>query len=726
MKSRVDASGLGLLRACACAVSIAGLVISLGAKSVFAAEPASPASANPEAKTRIARASGAGNVLLDAARLLDLGEVEEARKLLLQVVQCIPAEREFLLLLESRIALAEGRYGEAAAGFAARLESRVPAPAEVFVGALLGAAEVLEKQGESAAAARKITQFLKSGREIPIAEPLFQKVAMLLSESLDPNEGELRDCTKQGPVEHQALARFYLGQFYLNLGKGEKCAEELRVFCEKHPEHRLRPAAFLRRAEVLIEREQWVEADKLLSEAVLQSADAGTTKALWLRHAQVAFKQGAFPIALARFTHVLESAGGELLDVHYNAGLTAIRAGDFARANVELQRISAAPQGSEPAAELELEIALYRVALRQNQAEEALLGFIRNHPGHPRLGDARVALAEFYSAQAEHAPADSGPRGARALRDKASGLLRVVSSDPQSPKSTVQARYLAVFLADAGPNRNDNEALQLGEAFLKEFPNSPLAPEVRMKCGELYFRRRDCANAEFHFATVASQWPESPLAETALLLAGQCASSLLNPGSVDRALAYWDKVASGNGALRWKARYQEAAVKCRIGDEAEGVVLFDVILKAGSGVPVDLRLAAQCGKADAMLAMVRRKAASEEEVVREYQVLAESPEATPVWRNQALYKIAKIYEPKAVDRALEAFEKVLAAPGTVESGEFFWSFKAGFDAARLHENQSRWRQAIGVYEKLSAIPGPRAAEARARAQQLRLEQFLWD
>jgi len=691
-----------------------------GVSPVAAAFPSVPGTLAPDFN---------GERLARAARLLESGSVAEARTELLRVENPIPAESEYLKLLESRCALEEGRFVEAAAGFAERLESRVPVPAEVFMGALLGAAEVSERQGDPVAGARKILQFLKSGRELPDAEPLFQKLAVLLSESPDPREAEFRDCTRQGPVAHQALARFYLGQFYVNLGKGEKCAAELAAFCEAYPEHRLRAAAFLRRAEIAMDLARWVEAEGLLSEAAGNCADPALARVLEVRLGVVAFKSGDHKLALDRFTRVLQRAGdkaADVLDVRFNAGLSAIRLGDLNRASAELQLLKASAESGDLAPELELELASARVSAGQQQAEEALLSFLRNQPQHPRLGDARVALAEFYAAQAGSAAQETGPRGARALRERATGLLKVVAMDPQSPQSTVQARYLAVFLADSGQPRNEDEVIRLGEEFLREFPNSALSAEVRMKLGEVYYRRRDCANAELHFSSLASQSPDSPLAETALFLAGQCASSLLNLGSVDRALAYWDKVAGGNGALRWKARYQQAAVKCRIGDEAEGVVLFDVILKAGAGVVPDLRLAAQCGKADALLALVKRGAASREDVLREYQSLADAAEATPVWRNQALYKMGKVLEPGDPKAALEVFAKVLNAPGTVEAGEFFWSYKAGFDGARIQENRSAWREAIGLYEKLAGIPGPRAGEARTRAQQLRLEHFLWD
>jgi tetratricopeptide (TPR) repeat protein len=247
-----------------------------------------------------------------------------------------------------------------------------------------------------------------------------------------------------------------------------------------------------------------------------------------------------------------------------------------------------------------------------------------------------------------------------------------------------------------------------------------------MKLGEVYLRRGDSANAEVQFATVAQQQPEGPLAEKALFLAGQCASNLLNTGSVDRALAYWDKVAAGKGGLRWKARYQQAAVKSRLGEEAEGAVLFELVVKAAEGVSADLRLAALCGRADALLSLAKRTSAPLEDALAEYRALAEDAEVTPMWRNQALYKMGKALESADAALALQSFDRVLQSEGTVEAGEFFWSYKAGFDAARLHEAAEAWRKAIAVYERLAAMPGPRAQEARSRARQLRLERFIWD
>ena len=56
--------------------------------------------------------------------------------------------------------------------------------------------------------------------------------------------------------------------------------------------------------------------------------------------------------------------------------------------------------------------------------------------------------------------------------------------------------------------------------------------------------------------------------------------------------------------------------------------------------------------------------------------------------------------------------------------EFFWFYKAGFNAAQLLETDSKWESAAAVYQKLAAAGGTRSDEARERLDRLRLEHFL--
>jgi hypothetical protein len=124
--------------------------------------------------------------------------------------------------------------------------------------------------------------------------------------------------------------------------------------------------------------------------------------------------------------------------------------------------------------------------------------------------------------------------------------------------------------------------------------------------------------------------------------------------------------------------------------------------------------------------MAKRGAIPLAEALSEYETLASQPDVPPVWRNQALHKKAKALEPTRQQEALEGFYRVLDSPNSVASGEFFWLFKAGFDAARILEGRQAWRDCVAMYERLASLGGPRAQEAKNRASQIRLERFLWD
>jgi tetratricopeptide (TPR) repeat protein len=302
----------------------------------------------------------------------------------------------------------------------------------------------------------------------------------------------------------------------------------------------------------------------------------------------------------------------------------------------------------------------------------------------------------------------------------------VATEQPAAPATAAHADYLAIFLADAKPERKDEEVLQLGERFLRTHRESPLVPEVRMKLGQIYFHRDDFANAETQLGTLAHETPESPYAETALYLAGESAMRQINPAAVDRALTLFDEVVKRGGAFKLHARQQQAIIQSRLGKETEAVTLYDVILAADPPAEPELRFAALAGKGDNLLVLGRKDPAQTSAAIAAFEQLAAQPGVTPSWRNQALYKKAKALEQlRRTPEALTAYYEVLDRSAGSER-EYFWYYKAGFDAARLFEQQSQWKSAIGIYEKMAKVDGPRSAEASARVKQLRLEKFLWE
>ena len=663
-----------------------------------------------------------------ASVAIDQGRVEDARNFLRLAVPGSQTDKHAVGLLEARLMLHQGRASEAEAGFSAVIHSGQLMPEHLLLGAALGHMDALMAQGRPEEAGKFLFQFLSQNPTAPRTgrERLFQRWVKILSEQPGaPDEG-LRKTAGSGGALDRPLATYFLGEFYASIGRPARAEEERERFCRDYPGHALVARACLMRAEVALARGDLDQALGFISQGIAVCWDPELRSVLQFREAVVRYRKGQFAEALERFETLMRGESPLASDAVFNAALAALKLGNYRKAAQLGETLGKNVASKQLAVELELETVLQRCRDGHSQAEESLKTFLKSHPGHPREADVKLAFVELTHQQLISLPAGSAASAGQPLRARANSYFQQVRATPLAPSTAEQAAYLEVFLADAEQPRDDARIIELAESFVRVFADSPLIPEMRMKLGEIYFRRKDFANAETQFAILIALQPEGALAETSGYLAGQCAANLLNPGSVDRALTYWDEVARRTGPLRWKARYQQASVKCRLEQESEGVVLFDLILKAPSGVDQDLRFAALCGKADALLAVAKREALPVEQAVSQYQLLAKEADAFPHWRNQALYKTAKALEASRPLESLEAFVQLLDSPGSMDAGEYFWVFKAGFDAARFLERQAAWRDAVNIYERMAKMPAPRAQEAGARARQIRLERFLWE
>ncbi|PYK33131.1 MAG: hypothetical protein DME54_13490, partial [Verrucomicrobia bacterium] len=240
---------------------------------------------------------------------------------------------------------------------------------------------------------------------------------------------------------------------------------------------------------------------------------------------------------------------------------------------------------------------------------------------------------------------------------------------------------------------------------------------------EIYYRHQDFANAQTQFEILAQQNPDSPLGEKALFFAAKSAMSSMAEHSLDRAIVLFDEVVRLNGALRWAARNEQAVIERKLGKPQDALVLYDEVLK--SDAAQSEKREALCGKGDIFFEMGGN--ANYQQAIQIYDQLASEKNGSIHWRNQALFKKALCLEKKN-DRAgaLETFYKILEDEARPDGRrELFWYYKAGFNAARLLEEDSKWESAAAIYERLAATGGNRREEAKARLNHLRLEHFLW-
>ena len=652
-----------------------------------------------------------------AGLLLESGEAKRARVVLDTVRDVSPADELWRKYLDGRLLLAERKFPPALALFQALLGE--PGLAEnLRFGATLGASDATLQLSGADTADTVIEQFIARSPASQFLDAAFARLDQIYAQQARPSETVLKPWSREGSPRLLAPARFYIARMRLRAKNPDGAMKTLTGLVDDLPDSPLVPAARLMQADILLAKDDLTKDDLTRAVAAVEEAERRATDdaqraEIEMRKALIHYRQQEWLLAANSFHRAAERSAKLRPNATFDAALAALALGNHDRFYADYQTLSAAAPESPLRSALLLEQGLAQARAADARAAETLDLFLHHFPQHPRQGEARLALAELaFAAQ------DS---------DEAARYLRVANEAAPAPDTAEHAAYLAIFLADGAQPPADDAVIERAKTFLTDHPRSPLLAEVRMKLGQLYVRAGDHSDAETQFTLLAQEQPAGPYAEAALFLAGQSAMRAINAGAVDRALALFDQVVKRDGPLKLYARQQQAIVQSKLGKESEAVVLYDAILTATPAPDAELRSAALCGKGDNLLILGRQDAKQLEAAIATFDQLATLPGVAPVWRNQALFKKGRALQSLArPDEALAAWYDVLdkTAP---EGRDFFWYYKAGFDAADLFRTQEQWKSAAGIYEKMAKVPGPRAAEAKERATQLKLEKFLpWD
>lgn len=147
--------------------------------------------------------------------------------------------------------------------------------------------------------------------------------------------------------------------------------------------------------------------------------------------------------------------------------------------------------------------ALYfeaRSALAEDRERTAVRLFEtleRDHPHHPRAGEARLQLAQYFlnTDQPE------------AARDQ----LTAIVETPSSPEQAARSLYL---LGQSERNRgNLDTALTHFEEVRTDYPNTEVAPAAFYALGSVHVRRQQYSEAASAFEALGEQYPNSPFSQ---------------------------------------------------------------------------------------------------------------------------------------------------------------------------------------------------------------------
>ena len=650
--------------------------------------------------------------LRSAKLYIDKGDAINARRVLDDMQPKSVGEQNDRRLLRGRLELVLQRPEKAMSVFEELLKTPEKVSHATLIAALFGMVDAHVQLKTPDAGADLIEEFINRYPADPDLPALFARLDELYRAVRKPSRSELEKWVRNPEQPRRTFARWYLARLENRAGRRDRARQlfrDVRRADVKPPEV---AAALLEFAQLEMEDWNFDEAIAILDDARLLHPEPSVVDRINLLAAKTQFLAKRFEVATAGFEQIGHSNSPWAKIALLNASAGWLQLGDHERFAANYNELEIRGVDEESRANLRLEEALMEAAKGDNKAARALQQFIREFPKSPRVSEAWVSLAEL----AYHS---SPPR----IDEARTNLARALDSTPTAA-ATERADYLMIWIEDSN-GADEIRVIDLAKRFLQQHGGSAFAPEVRMKLAEIYYRRQDFANAQTQFEILAKENPDNRMGENALFFAAESAMSSMGEGSLDRAIVLFDQVVRLNGPLRWAARNEQAVIERKLGKPQDALVLYDEVLKSDAGLPE--KREALCGKGDIFFEMGGSRPENYQRALEIYEQLASGKDTPIHWRNQALFKKALCLEKKN-DRpgALATFYKVLEDEARPDRrSELFWYYKAGFNAARLLEDDSKWESAAAVYEKLAAAGGSRSEEAKARLNRLRLEHFLW-
>jgi len=668
---------------------------------------------------------GARATLGKAKLLLERNDLSTADRLLRAIKPQLLAERNQRRFLLGRLNLAQGHPDRAIETLSVILKNPEGVSHPLLIATLFALADAHAQTHTPEGGDDALEDFIDHHPDDSALPEVFARLDELYQMERKPSTNELERWMHDSAQPRQALAQWYFARSKLRSGDRESAIALLTRVRNAGVRLPSLGEADLELARLHLAREEWEPVIAAAEAARKQNpAPAFQEEADWLI-AETWYRRGQLEKAAPIYEQLAEQMPAHSGRALFNAALCWLRLDRPNELAADFRRVANDPAQRAVEGELLLEEGAVQAAQGDLQARQTFEKFIHDFPQSPRVSEAWVALAElaFHEAKPNLATARQDLARAREARPTAAAQER--------------ADYLQIWIEDATPSAGEGAVITTATQFLKDHRDSIFAPEVRMKLAEAYYRRGDFANAQTQFELLGQsanrtessrgdQKPEALLAEKALFFAARSAMSSMGPDALDHALSLLDQVVKLNGEMKWVARNEEAAIERRLGKNREELALYDEVLK--NDVKPAERREALCGKADILYEMGAGDAQNYKQAIQLYEQLATETGVPAHWRNQAEFKKGKALE-KLNDKegALTTYYRVLEEGARPDlQHEFFWFYKAGFNAAHLLEETNDWKSAVAVYRKLAAVGGTRSDEAKARLTQLRLEHFLWE
>ncbi|HEX8372616.1 MAG TPA: outer membrane protein assembly factor BamD [Chthoniobacterales bacterium] len=624
-----------------------------------------------------------------------------------------PAVARAATLLQAQSSLLSKNYPEAERSFRLLFADPAQLTSSDYAAVCLGLARALGEQSRLDEAGDLLESFIDQRPRHEKLSDIFAELNSVYQREKNPSQNQLRRWSRDAKhPERQALAIYYQSQFDLRDKGSDAALATLSAWLDKFPSHSLRSSVLLRYGEQLVAEKKVAEGIRRLTEGLSLSASKETTGELHVALAKAFYATNKFARAAEHFKQASQFLTRSTEHLLYNVALCWLRGSEFQKFLTVYQEFSQLFPESDLRRDLLIEEGFLQARSEQlKEARDTLRLFVRDFPEHPRRADAHIALAEISMAASGSETAEQ---------------LALAAQAKPAPEVLERAAYLNFFQKNSQEKTDHQKRIAEAEAFLKEYPSSTFEAEVRFKLGEAYFAEKDYTSAGAQFELISDKFPDSALVEQARFLAGQSAVRTMSPKAIDGAIPLFQKVVQMKGTLKDYALYELATIKKNAAAYGDAIILYNDLL--GQNPPADLLASTLASKAETHYLQGDVDPKNLDEAIATFDRLINLPDVSRYWKNLALYKKGKAlqWQGKKAEM-LAAYYDALALPSEQnETPEYFWFYRAGFDAAETLETDQQWTAAIAIYRKLADAKGPRSAEAEERIKRLRLEHFIWE
>ena len=629
--------------------------------------------------------------LLDLAELeLAQGKIAEARKAAIDADTKKGADTTRRMFLSARMAFLENDW----ALTIGLLNDLKPLNSQMALESVILRSKALSLSGGDAEMG--LEEFIANNPDVEGLERAFAALDEIYVSEVNPSSSELkRWANEKDNTLRCKLAVYYLARFEARLKNTQAAAALLETLSTSPASNPLATETALDLAAL---RTSLGQSDAALA---LLAGIASSSRSEFLKGLALA-RKGDHAAAASAFFLASENSG-LAEDALFNAAICQLLGGT--KQNTALVQLEKKYSKSPRLAELKLQESFKLAREGAPEAADSLKKIAKS--GDKAIaGPAALALAEWRFQQLDYKAAEQD--------------LNQLPADVEPARKGA----LGVFLADTGNAQSDARTLDEARKFLAVHTGSAPEASVRMKLGEILFRKGDFAAARVELESLARKFVESEFHFPALFLAAQAAARIPSVDASGDAMLLFEEIAAKNNPFSHRARLEQSSILASQNRLQEASLVLDKILS--SNPDARMKATALVEKGKNLFAQGNSDPSNYQAAIYVWKQVASEQAADPSWRNQAFTRMGTAYEKigdlnAAVMNYYEVFK-----PTIHEVPEFFWFYKAGFSAGRILESQGKWNEAIRVYEIMSSTEGPRSIEAKNRIQKIRLEQFLWE